>query len=135
MYFEGVLRATFDPTSTEFIRFFDLYPKQGGLLTVEVDKGTLATIKALFANPLLFWITAMMLPLLLTCLWCACVTLCSRAILDPAILAVLFVTSYYMAIAGGPGDWGRFRHPAMPFICVLAGYGFTADRVQLDDRN
>jgi hypothetical protein len=33
---------------------------------------------------------------------------------------------YYMAIAGGPGDWGRFRHPAMPIICVLAADGLYA---------
>src|SRR5208282_468120 len=26
IYFDGVLRATFDPASTEFLRFFDLYP-------------------------------------------------------------------------------------------------------------
>ena len=54
IYFDGVIRAIFDPGSTEFLRFFDLYPKEGGLLTVEVDKGTIATIKALFADPLFF---------------------------------------------------------------------------------
>jgi Dolichyl-phosphate-mannose-protein mannosyltransferase len=130
IYLEGILRATFDPGSTEFIRYFDLYPKQGGLLTVEVDKGTFATLEALFANPLLFWSTAMMLPLLLTCLWCACTTLCSRVIRDPAILAVLFVMGYYMAIAGGPGDWGRFRHPAMPVICLLAAYSLCRKSIE-----
>ena len=35
----------------------------------------------------------------------------------------MFIMVYYMAIAGGPGDWGRFRHPSMPIICVLGGYG------------
>jgi hypothetical protein len=115
--------------STEFLRFFDLYPKQGGLLTVQVDKGTFATIEALFASPLLFWTTAMMLPLLLTCLWCACITLC-RAIRDPAVLAVLFVMVYYMAIAGGPGDWGRFRHPAMPILCLLAAYSLCRESTE-----
>jgi hypothetical protein len=91
IYLEGILRGTFDPVSTEFLRFFDLYPKEGGLLTVEVDEGTSATIEALFANPLLFWSTAMMLPLLLTCLWYACITICGRAIRNPAVLAVLFI--------------------------------------------
>ncbi|MGA8058445.1 MAG: glycosyltransferase family 39 protein [Candidatus Binataceae bacterium] len=128
IYLQGLLRGTFDPGSTEFLRFFDFYPKEGGLLTVEVDKGIVATINALFANPLLFWSTAMMLPQLLIYLSCACIALCSRGILDPAILAVLLIMGYYMAIAGGPGDWGRFRHPAMPIICMLAGYGLRVAR-------
>jgi hypothetical protein len=131
IYFDGLLRGTFDPGSTEFIRFFDLYPKQDGLLTVEVDKGIIATIEALFANPLLFWSTVMMLPLLLISLSCACITVCSRVIQDPAILAVSSMTGYYMAIAGGPGDWGRFRHPAMPIICVLAADGLCVVRSRL----
>jgi hypothetical protein len=128
IYLDGLLRGTFDPGSTEFLRFFDLYPKEGGLLTVEVDKGIIATIQALFANPLLFWSTAMMLALLLIYLSCACITFCGRVILDPAIVAVLLIVGYYMAIAGGPGDWGRFRHPAMPIICMLAGYGLRVVR-------
>jgi len=123
IYFDGLIRATFDPVSTEFLRFFNLYPKQGELLTVDVDKGGIATIEALLGSPLLFWSIAVLLPLQLMYLSCAGITLCSRTILDPAIFAVVFILMYYMVIAGGPGDWGRFRHPSMPIICVLAGYG------------
>jgi hypothetical protein len=126
IYFDGIVRGTFDPGSTEFLRFFDLYPKDGGLLTVEVDKGRIATIEALYAYPLLFWSTAMMVPVLLIYLSSACTTLWGWVILDPSILAVFLIIGYYMAVAGGPGDWGRFRHPAMPIICVLAGYGLYA---------
>jgi len=123
IYFDGILRATFDPASTEYLRFFDLYPKQGDLLTTAVDGGIIATVEALFASPLLFWSIAVMLPLQIIYVSCAGVTICSRTILDPAIFAVVFIAAYYMAIAGGPGDWGRFRHPAMPIVCILAGYG------------
>jgi len=126
IYFDGILRGTFDPGSTEFLRFFDLYPKEGGLLTVAIDKGRIATIKALYANPLLFWSTAVMLPILLIYLSSACITLCNRAIQDPSIVALSLIAAYYMVIAGGPGDWGRFRHPVMPIICVLGGYGLCA---------
>ncbi len=136
IYFDGVLRGTFDPGSTEFLRFFDLYPRDGGLLTVAVDKGRIATVEALYAYPLLFWSTAMMLLMLLIYLSSACVTLCSPAIQDPSILAAWLIASYYMAIAGGPGDWGRFRHPVMPIICTLAGYGLYAvwSRLRHDHR-
>jgi Dolichyl-phosphate-mannose-protein mannosyltransferase len=130
IYVDGILRGTFDPGSTEFLRFFDLYPKEGGLLTVEVDKGRIATIEALYANSLLFWSTATMLLVLLIYLSSACITLCGWVMLDSSILAVSLIMGYYMAIAGGPGDWGRFRHPVMPIICVLAGYGLYAVRSQ-----
>jgi hypothetical protein len=75
-----------------------------------------------------------MLPLQLMYICCACVTLCSRVLLDPAVLAVLFIMGYYMAIAGGPGDWGRFRHPATPIICMLAGFGLRVVRSHREPR-
>jgi hypothetical protein len=124
IYFDGVLRATFDPVSTEYLRFFNLYPKQGELLTIAVDQGIMGTVEALLGSPLLFWSIALMLPLQLIYVSCACITLCSRRRLDLAIFAVVSIAGYYMAIAGGPGDWGRFPHPAMPVVCMLAGYGF-----------
>jgi hypothetical protein len=123
IYFDGILRATFDPGSTEFLRFFDLYPKQGDLLTVAVDQGIFTTVKTLLASPLLFWSIVLILPLHLMYLSCAAIALCSRATLDRAGFAALFIAAYYMAMAGGPGDWGRFRHPAMPIICIFAASG------------
>ena len=71
IYFDGLVRATFDPVSTEFLRFFNLYPKQGELLAVDVDKGVITTIEALLGSPLLFWSIAVLLPLQLTYLSCA----------------------------------------------------------------
>jgi 4-amino-4-deoxy-L-arabinose transferase-like glycosyltransferase len=125
IYFDGVLRASFDPGSTEFLRFFDLYPKQGGLLHVEVDKGIVKTLETALRTPLLFWSIVALLPLQFIYLACTCVTVSSRASRDAAIFAVLLIAGYYMAIAGGPGDWGRFRHPVMPIVCVVAGYGLS----------
>jgi hypothetical protein len=61
IYLEGVVRSTFDPGSTEFLRFFDLYPKEGGLLDVAVDSGITRTIQVLFLNPLLAWSTVVLL--------------------------------------------------------------------------
>ena len=64
IHFEGILRCTFDPSSTEFLKFFDLYPKRGGLLGVLVDQGAVKTITALFlTRPLVFWSNVVLLPL------------------------------------------------------------------------
>ena len=44
----SILRFIFDPGSTDFLKFFDLYPKQGGLLGMLVDQGAVKTMEALF---------------------------------------------------------------------------------------
>ena len=62
-----------------------------------------------------------MLPLQLMYLSCACITLFSRNDAGPCDFRGNTYPWVLHAIAGGPGDWGRFRHPAMPIICMLAG--------------
>ncbi len=126
IYLDGVVRGVFDPGSTEFLRFFDLYPKDGGLLETEVDKGVGKTLEALFRIPLLGWSTVVLLALQIVYLLGACMALSGRLLRDSAMLMVLLVMGYYCAIPGGPTDWGRFRHPAMPIMCALAAYGLTA---------
>ena len=127
IHFEGVLRSIFDPGFTDFLKLFDLYPKQGGLLGVLVDQGAVKTMEALpFTRPLVFWSNVVLLPLLALNLLCACAVLFSkRLIRDPCVLTVLIIVIYYLLISGGPNALGRFRHPAMPFICILAGYGVS----------
>lgn len=126
IYFEGVLRSTFDPGSTEYVRFFDLYPKEGGLIDVAVNKGIVQTVEALFRNPILAWSTVLMLAVQFMYISAACMSVSRRSILDPAILAVLVIMVYYLAIPGGPAVWGRFRHPAMPLMSVFAAYGLIS---------
>jgi len=125
IHFEGILRSIFDPGSTEFLKFLDLYPKRGGLLGVLVDQGTVKTMEALLCTrPLVFWSNVVLLPLLAINLVCACAVLFSKRLMrDPCILTALLIVTYYLLISGGPGASGRFRHPAMPIIAMLAGYG------------
>jgi hypothetical protein len=125
IHFEGILRSIFDPGSIEFLRFFDLYPKRGGLLGVLVDQDAVKTMETLlYTRPLVFWSNVVLLPLLAITLLCACVVLFSKRLMrDPCILTALLIATYYLLISGGPGASGRFRHPAMPIISILAGYG------------
>ena len=121
----GVFRSVFDPGSTDFLKFFHFYPKAGGLLAVLVDQGVVKTMGALFVTrPLVFWINAVLLPLLALNLLCACAVLFSKRLMrDPCVLTSLLIVTYYIVISGGPAALGRFRHPVMPILSVLAGYG------------
>jgi 4-amino-4-deoxy-L-arabinose transferase-like glycosyltransferase len=127
IHFEGILRSIFDPGSTDFLKFFDLYPKQGGLLGVLVDQGAVKTMEALLlTRPLVVWSTVVLLPLLALNLLCACAVLFSKRLMrDPCVLTALLIVTYYLLISGGPNALGRFRHPAMPIISILAGYGIS----------
>jgi hypothetical protein len=122
-YLAGVIRTVFDPGSTEFVRFFDFYPKEGGLLETAVDGGTIKALAALFANRPLACVTILLLIMHLLYISSACLSLFKLRQLDQAIVILVIIMSYYLVLPGGPSAWGRYRHPAMPFMCELAGYG------------
>jgi hypothetical protein len=42
---------------------------------------------------------------------------------QPEIIAAIAAAAYFLLASGGPGAVTRYCHPAMPIICVLAGYG------------
>ena len=66
----------------------------------------------------------MLLPLLAINLLCACAVLFSKRLMrDPCVLTALLIVTYYLLISGGPVAVGRYRHPAMPIISILAAYG------------
>jgi hypothetical protein len=44
---------------------------------------------------------------------------------DPAIALLVASAAYSVVIAGGPVGDSRFRHPVMPFVCVLAAAGLS----------
>jgi hypothetical protein len=135
IHFEGNFRTIFDPGATNFLKFFDLYPKEGGLMGMLVDQGVVKTMEALFlTRPLVFWTHVVLLPLLAVNLLGACAVLFSRRLMrDPAVLTALLVVSYYLLISGGPAAHSRFRHPVMPIISILAAYGSSRIGARIDE--
>ena len=52
----------------------------------------------------------------------------------PALI-LLTVASYFVIITGGPeGSSSRYRHPLMPIICIVAGYGLYFMIEKLKDK-
>jgi len=41
------------------------------------------------------------------------------------LFTVLSVGAYFVVVGGGSVGQGRYRHPLMPIICVVAGYGLS----------
>ena len=80
IHFEGILRAVFDPGATEFLKVFHLYPRRGGVLGVLVDEGVVKTTKTLLlTSPVTFWSNAVLFPMQLAYLSCACMGLSPSA--------------------------------------------------------
>jgi hypothetical protein len=125
IHLDGIVRMLLDPAATEYLKYFQLYPQHCGLQGVMVDKGLVRTVVIMARErPLLFWSNLVVAPLLGFYLLFSVVALFSRRfITDPAVLAALGVAAYFLFIAGGPDSIGRFRHPAMPILCIFAGYG------------
>jgi hypothetical protein len=125
IHFEGVVRVMLDPGAVDYLKFFNLYPKRGGLLGKAVDVGVPRLVGVLFAqHPLVFWSNALMLLLELPYLAFACLVFFSRRLMtQPQVITIIGVAAYLAVIAGGPAAQNRFRHPVMPLLCVLAGYG------------
>src|SRR5262249_27681859 len=125
IHFEGVARIMLDPGAFEFIKLFELYSKRGRLLGKVVDVGLPQTIGLLFLkHPLVFWSSVLIVPLQLLFFSCASLVFFSRRLVSqPQVIAAIAAAAYFVIISGGPAAVYRFRHPAMPIICVLAGYG------------
>ncbi len=127
IHLKGIARIMMDPGAIEYVRLFGLYPRSGGLLGEVVDKGLLAVVKTLFLErPLIFWLNFLFgLILLLYYTLCAVALLPKNFVNSMPVIMVLIVIAYFVLISGGPQASGRFRHPVMPLICLLAGYGLN----------
>ena len=130
----GMMRVLFDPGSVDYLKIFQSYPRQGGLLANIADRGLASVVFGLIrGNPLVFWLQLFFFVLLAACYALALLGLFSRSragLWDR--IALVAIIAYFVLISGGPHGYSRFRHPAMPFLCVLAGYGlhFLARRRQ-----
>ena len=130
IHLSGIARVMLDPGATPVLEFFDLYRMGGGLFGRILDEGPLKAISQnAVGHPAVFWSNLALLPLLLLDIWCALLVIVSPSRRrDACVIALSLTAAYFVMISGGPAGLGRFRHPVMPIVCVLAGYGLMAGR-------
>ena len=124
---KGMARTLLDPGAFEYLKLFKLYPQSGGLLGTVVDKGIRTTVADLYKNkPTVFWTNLALGLILGGYLLFGAVALLSRLVFwNAGVLISVAVGLYLLLLSGGPHAVGRFRHPVMPIICILAGAGLA----------
>jgi hypothetical protein len=127
IHLQGLVRLLFDPAAVDYLKTFGLYPSQGGFLGTIMDQGISRAIVTLYRRqPGVFWANLLLAPLQLFYLsFAGLALLAGRTRRDAAALMVVAVAAYFMVVAAGPPADARFRHPAMPVICVFTGLGLV----------
>ena len=130
IYSKGVFLLVFDPGAVELLKLFKLYEEGGGLLGAIHNRGIISVISDLFERkPLFFWSNVAFALYLFPILGFAVVGLARQMVRTrTGILLLVGVIAYLVAISAGPQSLGRFRHPIMPFLCILAGIGMTRQK-------
>lgn len=50
-----------------------------------------------------------------------------------AIIFIILISVYYICLPAAAGvGYSRFRHPVMPLMCILGGYGLYITRAWMD---
>jgi 4-amino-4-deoxy-L-arabinose transferase-like glycosyltransferase len=136
IHLAGMVRVAFDPGAVALLRPFGLYPKEGGLLNRMLTHGIVNAITHLFRTNLVVTSVLVVLGVLLLAQYILALlaVVTERRFLDPSVLIVVLSIGYFVAIAGGPIGYGRFRHPAMPLVCALAAAGLYAAAARVRPR-
>ena len=128
IHLAGMFRIMFDPGTIGLLKPYRLYPESGGLLDRIVTHGLLDGVLFLIRTRPCTGLLLVGMGTVLVGLWLLAFrgVVARRRFRDPVILLLVACIAYAVVIAGGPGSVGRFRHPAMPLICVLAAAGARA---------
>jgi hypothetical protein len=126
----GVLVELGDPGATDLLRMFGRYPEEGGLLSRVVSGEILAPIRAAVQNPLLGFTTLGFACFSALLYVCAFMGSCYVPFKATTFLGASLV-AYLLLASAGPASVGRYRHPIMPFVCILAAQGLLVCSLKL----
>lgn len=129
----GMINLLFNSTPWPYLTLFNIY-KIGGFTEItnayETEFFRNGWLAGMFyylnKTPAVVSITWLILQVNLLIYWVLTfLALPSKlSIKNTPALILITVASYFVIITGGPeGSSSRYRHPIMPIICILAGYG------------
>lgn len=127
LHLKGMAVAVLDPGSSEALQLAGLRRIGGGLLARIQDQGITATFKGLVRHETLFTVVTLMMGLMLVFLY-VFAAIGWKSLGWSSRILVGGVILYLVMVSGGANATGRFRHPAMPFFCLLAGAGLASRR-------
>jgi hypothetical protein len=118
-------RVLFDPGALSLLQSYKLYPENSGVLGRIVSNGLASGLREVMRTNPLALLLLVVLGGILAAMYALALRglLVDRRFLDPGTLLLVVTIGYFVTIAGGPVAVGRFRHPAMPFVCALAAAG------------
>lgn len=123
----GVVRTALDPGALGLLKILGIEASSSPDLIREVfvDRGLIGGIVHLLrTRPMLAASSAILAVGLLALYALVAVALVRPEVRRrPQVWLVAGLALYFFAIAGGPEGAGRYRHPVMPLLCVLAGPG------------
>jgi hypothetical protein len=138
LHIKGILRVLLGPAGTDAVKLLFGHDLQ----TYAMQDNTVKESIRLFQKQPLFFIVYVSLGVilyvyLLLALIGLFYGLFKKNMPTTPLMILLSVAAYFLAISGGAVGQGRYRHPIMPIICILAGYGLSVilDRLKAGNRN
>ena len=125
---EGMMRALLDPGALSLLQPYGLYKGNSGVLSSIVTTGLVSGVREILRANVLGFVLLVVFGAVLLAIYILALRgwlLDARGHAPAGTLLVLTIV-YFITIAGGPVAVGRFRHPAMPFVCVLAAMGVVS---------
>jgi hypothetical protein len=122
----GVVKTVVNPGGVEYLKMLNLY--SGDEFGEAVNQGFAQSITYLLTeNPLLLFTNVLFGVMLAAYLALSVVALFSlrRTLFTAPMLTLLALGAYLLIMSGGPQSLSRFRHPIMPILCLLAGFGLS----------
>jgi 4-amino-4-deoxy-L-arabinose transferase-like glycosyltransferase len=125
LHVAGMIRVLLDPGALPVLEPYGLYAGNSGVLGVVITQGLLAGVRRILETNVIGFVVLAVFGIALVMVYglAICGWLTDRHGSDPAIWLLVLTIAYFIAVAGGPVGVGRFRHPAMPFVCALAAMG------------
>jgi len=130
IHLEGTIRTLIETPAKLYLKRFTRQRDPALSLSYQIPKFLTAqtTGRAIFSNfsrsPILFFADLSLL--LISGVYLLGVTtalLSSNFLKNRAMITLVSIAAYFLAVSGGVAGGYRFRLPIMPIICLLAGYG------------